>query len=117
VIVGFGVNLAHQPDDLARPATSLAALTGAAPEPSILLEALVDAFARWLSRWRGAGVAAVRAAWLAAAHPAGTALSTHASDGTVLQGLFEGLDDTGALRLRLPDGADHIVHAGDVFLL
>jgi len=112
VIVGFGVNLAHHPEDIARPATSLAVLTGVAPEPAALLETLADAFARWLGRWRSEGVAVVRTAWLAAAHPIGSALAT--SEG---EGLFEGLDETGALRLRLADGTQRVIHAGDVFLI
>ncbi|MFL6857774.1 MAG: biotin--[acetyl-CoA-carboxylase] ligase [Allosphingosinicella sp.] len=112
VIAGFGVNLAHHPADTPRPATSLAALAGAAPEPPAFLDALADAFARWLARWRGEGIAPIRAAWLAAAHSIGSALST--SEG---EGLFEGLDETGALRLRLADGTRRVIHAGDVFLI
>lgn len=117
VIAGFGVNLAHHPEDVPRPATSLAALTGAAPEPAAFLEALASAFERWLGRWRAEGLAPVRAAWLAAAHPLGTPLSTHAPDGTSVEGLFDGLDASGALRLRLADGSAQTVHAGDVFLV
>ncbi len=112
VIVGFGVNLAHHPEALARPATSLAALAGMAPEPGPFLEILARTFSRWLARWRLEGLAPVRAAWLAAAHPLGTALSTHEGEG-----LFEGLDESGALRLQMPDGALRVIHAGDVFLL
>jgi BirA family biotin operon repressor/biotin-[acetyl-CoA-carboxylase] ligase len=117
VIVGFGINLAHHPTDAARPATSLAALSGARPEPDVFLNALADAFARWLGRWRGEGLAPVRAAWLAVAHPIGTALSTHGRDHASLEGFFDGLDETGGLRLRLPDGTTRIIHAGDVFLI
>lgn len=112
VIAGFGVNLRHHPDDTPRPATSLAALTGTAPDPEGFTETLAVAFARWLARWRGEGIAPVRAAWLAAAHPIGSALAT--SEG---EGLFEGLDETGGLRLRLADGTLRAIHAGDVFLL
>lgn len=112
VVIGFGVNLAHHPAGLDRPVTSLAALTGTAPDPSTFLETLADAFARWLVRWRGEGLAPVRRAWLAAAHPAGTALATCG-----MEGLFAGLDESGALRLRLADGTERIVHAGDVFLI
>src|SRR4051812_5950290 len=112
VIAGFGVNLAHHPADTPRPATSLAALTGSAPEPEAFLETLAEAFARWLGRWRSEGVGPVRAAWLAAAHPIGSALST--SEG---EGLFDGLDESGALRLRLADGTARVIHAGDVFLI
>ena len=112
VIFGFGVNLAHHPDGLDRPATSLVALAGLAPEPEPFLEILARAFARRLERWREEGLAPIRAAWLAAAHPIGTPLST--SEG---EGLFEGLDEEGALILRLADGTARVIHAGDVFLL
>jgi len=112
VVVGIGVNLAHHPEGLDRPVTSLAALTGSAPDPSTFLEALADSFARWLGRWRGEGLGPVRAAWLAAAHPLGTALATEAGPG-----LFEGLTETGSLRLRLADGTSRVIHAGDVFLI
>jgi BirA family biotin operon repressor/biotin-[acetyl-CoA-carboxylase] ligase len=112
VVIGFGVNLAHHPADIGRPATSLAALAGAAPDPEAFLETLADAFARALGRWRSEGLAPLRARWIKAAHPPGTALST--SEGA---GLFEGLDENGALRLRLADGSERLIHAGDVFLI
>jgi BirA family transcriptional regulator, biotin operon repressor / biotin---[acetyl-CoA-carboxylase] ligase len=112
VIIGFGVNLVHHPDDLDRPATSLAALAGVVPEPPPFLEILAESFARWLARWRGEGMAPVIRAWMKAAHPVGSALST--SEG---EGLFEGLDESGALRLRLADGTLRVIHAGDVFLI
>jgi BirA family biotin operon repressor/biotin-[acetyl-CoA-carboxylase] ligase len=54
----------------------------------------------------------VRQRWLDRAHPPGTALSSEGKEG-----LFEGLDESGALRLRLADGSLHLMHAGDVFLL
>jgi BirA family biotin operon repressor/biotin-[acetyl-CoA-carboxylase] ligase len=113
VVIGFGVNLAHAPIGLERPATSLDALAGAAPEPAVFLDALAVAFARWLGRWRGEGLAVIRRQWLAVAHPRGTALAL----GDGVQGLFDGLDETGALRLRLADGSIHLIHAGDVFLI
>ncbi|MEA3034647.1 MAG: BirA family transcriptional regulator [Sphingomonadales bacterium] len=117
VIAGFGANLASYPGDTPRPATSLAALAGSAPAPAAFLEVLAETFARWLGRWRSEGLVPVRAAWLAAAHPVGAALATRGAGGELLEGLFDGLDETGALRLRLADGSPVTVHAGDVFLL
>jgi BirA family biotin operon repressor/biotin-[acetyl-CoA-carboxylase] ligase len=116
VTIGFGVNLAAQPAELERPAISMAALTGAAPDVGSFLEELAAGFERWLDTWRGGGFALVRDAWLQAAHPRGTALSVRTGSGVRLEGAFEGLDTDGALRLRLADGGVHIVHAGDVFL-
>jgi BirA family biotin operon repressor/biotin-[acetyl-CoA-carboxylase] ligase len=108
----LGVNLAHAPTGLDRPATSLASLTGDAPDPAAFLDTLAETFARTLAEWRNDGLAAIRARWLAAAHPIGAPLSTPAGEG-----LFDGLEETGALRLRLADGTVRVIHAGDVFLV
>ena len=112
VVIGIGVNLAHHPNAIGRPATNIAALAGTAPDPAIFLETLAESFGRGLGRWRSEGLIPVRARWLAAAHPVGTALSTTEGDG-----LFEGLTEGGALRLRLADGTVRVIHAGDVFLI
>ena len=108
VVIGFGVNLAHHPEDLDRPAASL----GARVTPDVLLRRLAACFEAWLERWRVEGLAPVRQAWLKAAHPVGTPLASGGAEG-----VFDGLDETGALRLRLADGAIRVVHAGDVFLV
>lgn len=116
VIAGFGVNLAHHPDSLDRPVTSLAAY-GHVVDPAQLVETLAERFAHWLARWRGEGLAPVRDRWLPHAHPAGTALTARLADGAAIDGLFAGLDADGALILRLADGTRRAIHAGDVFLL
>ena len=116
VVIGVGVNLAHHPTDLDRPATSLAA-HGAAPDPADFLETLADAFQRWLGIWRAEGLGPVRARWLDRAHAPGTALTARLPDGSAVDGLFTGLDHEGALILRLADGATRVIHAADVFLI
>lgn len=112
VVAGFGVNLAHHPEGLAQEATSLSALGAPLPTPDAFLKALTGSVENRLAQWRREGLAPIRAAWLAAAHPAGTPLVT--AEG---KGVFDGLDQTGALRLRLADGAVRVIHAGDVFLI
>ena len=112
VVIGVGVNLAHHPLLVDRPATSLAALVGTAPDPAAFLDTLADALARWLRTWRGAGLEPVRRAWLAAAHPIGTPLASGGHEG-----LFDGLAPDGALRLRFADGRVEQVRAGDVLLV
>ena len=116
IVIGFGVNLAHHPEDLGRSTTSLAA-HGPAPDPGVFLDALAEIFARWMERWRGEGLGPVRERWLARAHPLGTALTARLADGGSVDGLFDGLDSAGALILRLADGSRHVMHAGDVFLI
>jgi BirA family biotin operon repressor/biotin-[acetyl-CoA-carboxylase] ligase len=116
VVIGIGVNLAHHPQGLDRPTTSLAA-HGVVIEPGDFLATLAEAFARWLTRWRGEGLGVVRDQWLARAHPRGTALTARLPDGSTLDGLFDGMDADGALILRLADGTARVIHAGDVFLI
>lgn len=116
VVIGVGVNLAHHPENLERPATSLGAHRHA-PDPQQFLEALAEGLARWIARWRGEGLPPIRDRWLARAHPPGTALTARLADGTSLDGLFDGLTGEGALILRLADGSQRVIHAADVFLL
>ena len=116
VVLGFGVNLVEAPRGLERPTTSVAA-HAPAPDPQLFAETLAESFARWLSRWRGEGLGVIRDRWIERAHPLGTALTARLSDGTSVDGLFGGLDTTGALMLRLADGSTRVIHAADVFLL
>lgn len=116
VVIGIGVNLAHAPDLPDRHATSLAA-QGAPVDPATFADVLAEAFARWLSRWRGGGIEPIRQRWLERAHPPGTALTANLPDGEAIDGLFDGLTGDGALTLRLASGECRVIHAGDVFLI
>lgn len=116
VVIGVGVNLAHHPDGLDRPTTSLSA-HGITPDPADFGETLAESFARWLARWRGEGIAPIRQRWLDRAHPIGTALTAALPDGSAIEGLFQGLDSDGALILRLADGSTRVIHAADIFLI
>lgn len=117
VVIGIGVNLAFHPQDLDRKVASLSALGAGVPDPAAFQLVLADRLDGWLTRWRCEGLPAVRSAWVARAHAKGTALSVRAPDGSVTDGLFEGLAEDGALMLRLADGAIRAIHAGDIFLI
>ncbi len=116
VVVGTGVNLAHHPSDIDRPATSFAAF-GPPPTPDDFLQLLAQCFSNRLALWRDEGLPAIRAAWLERAYPEGTPIAVHDADGEPLKGQFAGLDDNGSLLLRLADGSVRAMHAGDVFLI
>ena len=113
VVIGFGVNCTHAPD---LPDRATAHLNGTI-DPAILAETLAESFTRWLSRWRGEGLAPVRQRWQERAHPPGTALTARLPDGSAIDGLFSALDSEGALILRLADGTSRVIHAADIFLL
>ena len=88
----------------------------AVPDPDQFLRTLAEAFARWIGTWR-AGLEPIRRRWLERAHPIGTALAGNLPDQQPIRGLFDGLDENGALRLRLPSGECQVIHAGDVFTI
>lgn len=113
VVVGIGVNVAHRPAVEDRTTTCLSD-HGVAVTAAQLFDLLCGRFAMRLAEWRGVGLAAIRAAWLAAAHPVGTAVQIRLPDGRDLAGRFGGLEPSGALRLIDADGGCTIVHAGDV---
>lgn len=117
VVIGVGANLGFHPVGLDRPVTSLAAQGLDAPDPHYFCEDLARAFAHWLGRWRGSGLETIRQAWLRGAHPVGTALTANLGDGSSVDGLFDGLEPDGALRLRLADHSLRVIHAADIFLI
>ncbi len=111
--IGVGLNLAHFPPDTAFPATSIAALTGTAPGCDDALTELAAHFAKWYEIWRARGFAPVRDAWLARAAGLGSRIRARLSNEEVW-GVFEGIDETGALMLREAGAVRHIA-AGEVF--
>ena len=116
VVIGIGVNLAHHPEGLPRPVTSLAALGVPPPSPASFVEELASHMAHWLERWRS-DPAEVTRRWSTLAHPVGTPITATLPDGTQMSGGFAGLENDGALSLRLADGRIHAIHAGDIFLV
>jgi len=112
--IGVGLNLAHHPEGTEFPATSVVALTGSAPAPDDALLRLARRMAAWYEVWRGDGFARVRAAWLT--HAAGLGRPILARlQGSEMDGVFEDLDEDGALLLRQTSGALARITAGEVF--
>ncbi|OYX67066.1 MAG: biotin--[acetyl-CoA-carboxylase] ligase [Sphingomonadales bacterium 32-64-17] len=112
-VIGMGVNLVAAPAIEGRETRALAAL-GPAPQRDAFARELAAAFASEVARWRKHGGDDLRNRWQAAAHPLGAALSVHDEHGTVVSGRFAGLAEDCALILRLDDGSQRVIHAGDV---
>jgi BirA family biotin operon repressor/biotin-[acetyl-CoA-carboxylase] ligase len=115
VAVGVGVNLALAPVEAAYPATALSEhMTAPPPSPLDALETLSEAFERWRSLWRRGGFAPIAEAWTKRAHGLGEACTARLPNETV-EGIAEGIDSDGALRLRVAAGRVRRITAGDVF--
>lgn len=115
IAVGIGVNLASAPVAAERPATTFAAhMIAPPPKPLEALTQLAQAFERWRALWDSAGFPAIADAWTARAHGLGQPCTARLGSETV-EGVAEGLEPDGSLRLRLADGGIRRITAGDVF--
>jgi BirA family biotin operon repressor/biotin-[acetyl-CoA-carboxylase] ligase len=114
VAIGIGVNCRHHPEDADYPATDFAA-QGAAVASDALLDGLAGAMQLRLAQWnRGAGFAAIRAAWLARVGGLGEPLRVRLA-GRETSGQFESIDEAGRLMLRHSDGSVEAIAVGEVF--
>lgn len=115
IVVGIGVNLARAPN---LPDRMTAALADNVAPPLVedFAESLAAHFATRLAAWRSYGLAATLEQFLAASiHAQGTPLTVHDTDGSQVAGSFVGLEESdGALRLRLADGSERVIRAGDI---
>jgi BirA family biotin operon repressor/biotin-[acetyl-CoA-carboxylase] ligase len=115
IAVGIGVNLARKPIDSERPATALPThMAAPPPRPVEAIGVLAAAFERWNDVWLRLGFPAIADAWTARAHGLGEPCVARLGLET-LEGIAEGLDGDGALRLRLANGHLRRITAGDVF--
>lgn len=115
LVMGIGVNVAAHPDAAPYPATDLAA-AGARATVDDVLAAFCVAFERRYRGYLETGFAGLRAAWLARAWGLGRPVTVQL-DGRRFDGVFGGLDESGALILHQGAGGPgpRIVTAGDVF--
>jgi BirA family biotin operon repressor/biotin-[acetyl-CoA-carboxylase] ligase len=110
--VGIGINLAEAPANTEFPATALAAFA-APPSPDEALTLLAARFAHWYDGWMSGGFETLRAAWLARAGGLGLPIRARLPNET-RHGLFEGIDNNGALLLN-EQGRITPIAAGEVF--
>jgi BirA family biotin operon repressor/biotin-[acetyl-CoA-carboxylase] ligase len=111
-VVGIGVNVAHSPEGVPYPATSLLACGGRAVEPEAVLAALLEALELRLALWMAEGFALVRASWLARGPAYGDTIRLRRGE-EISEGCYLGLDTDGALLIRTESGAQRVV-AGEV---
>lgn len=114
VVLGIGVNIANHPGIRGPiPSTSLADAGALALAPEDALCPVLAALARRRQEWETQGFATVRRAWLDRAYGLGGPV-TVANGDRELAGVFEGLDEEGALVLARPGEAPISIAAGDV---
>jgi BirA family transcriptional regulator, biotin operon repressor / biotin---[acetyl-CoA-carboxylase] ligase len=112
--IGIGVNLAGHPEGTEFPATSLRQSGIAAPSPEEALSVLAARFAHWYAVWMTDGFETLRGAWLARAKGVGAHIRARLASHETREGVFEGIDASGALLLN-EGGQVRAIAAGEVF--
>jgi BirA family biotin operon repressor/biotin-[acetyl-CoA-carboxylase] ligase len=114
LILGIGLNVLQAPSDVSLQVSTIVSCNGLATVDGAR-EKLLAALANWWDTWQQEGFAPIRFAWLARAHPVGTALTVRLPD-RLVKGAFAGLDEAGALLLDTSAGPARII-AGDVLAI
>ncbi len=109
-VVGIGVNITSAP-----PGAMSLKQAGVETTARQVLEALVARIEARVDAWEAGGFEGIRADWLARAHRRGAEITARLPKET-LTGIFDGIDATGALQLRLADGAIRTINSGEVYL-
>ena len=114
LVLGIGVNLHNHPDIAGRhPSTSLRAESENETDVVGGLEKFVEAFSHRRNEWMFSGFEAIRKSWLSHAYGIGQTAHIALESGNE-SGIFTGIDERGALRLRGVDGVERVFSAGDV---
>ncbi len=115
-VIGVGINCAHHPNETTQVATDLTSAGAPLPVETVFAHLSKTMLVR-LRQWAdGGGFPTVRSDWLIRAAGIGKDICVRLPS-KELAGQFEGLDETGHLLLRLPDGKIRAVSSGEVFAL
>lgn len=110
LIVGVGVNVVSAPEDK----ISIHAAGGQDQSADSVLEGFLSALDDVFSLYADKGFAPLRQEWLDSAAGIGRAITVRLPSASI-NGVFEGLEAGGALRLRLESGEIKVIHSGEVF--
>lgn len=105
VVVGVGINVKAAPDEQA---IALGA--------DVSLDQILEQVSAFYTQWQTQGFAAIQPLWLDMAHSKGAPVTVKLGN-QLIEGLFEGVDEQGALLLQ-DSGTDELrtITAGDVYV-
>jgi BirA family biotin operon repressor/biotin-[acetyl-CoA-carboxylase] ligase len=117
LVIGMGINVSKLSlppgESLQFPATSLEDLLGSAPNREEIIFQVLSALTRWREQ---IGTDTFLQAWEERLAFRGESVQIHAGGGESTQGVLEGLESDGSLRLRGDNDRSVIVRFGDVSL-
>lgn len=116
VVVGIGVNVDSHPENVRTPATSLRGEGVDLISAKIVLSRLVYHFIMHYDAWKNDGYEAIRKAWQDSAYKINTRIRMEVGD-EAFEGIYQGIDTQGRVRLCCDDGEELHLSAGDIHFL
>lgn len=114
VIVGVGVNVDSFPPRTEFPATCLKEAGVELVSAKIILSRFIHHFIERYDRWMNKGFSQIRKDWLECAWNLKHKIIARLPDNEII-GIFEGINEDGALLLKEEKGKKQTIHAGDVY--
>jgi BirA family biotin operon repressor/biotin-[acetyl-CoA-carboxylase] ligase len=117
VVAGIGINLrsTNFPPEISETATSIEAETGEIPDAETLLQKLTFFLSEYCDILYGAnGAEKIRAEWIRRSTYAFGKNVRVVLENETIHGITQGIEENGALRVRLDSGEIRLVNAGDV---
>jgi len=114
LIIGIGMNIAVIPET-DQPVTALNLHTVEQHEPQAILRRFLTAYQYWFTIGEQGGFAAMREVWLSRAAFIGETITAKLGNGNILTGVFNDIDNQGALVL-LTENGQYSVTSADIYL-
>ncbi len=108
--IGVGVNILHAPPERC----ALQEVSSQEVSASLLLAKFLENIKKYINLYKENGFLSIREIWMEEAYKLKEEIKVRLPDKT-LTGVFEGLDEDGALLLRLDNGVLERVSAGEVY--
>jgi BirA family biotin operon repressor/biotin-[acetyl-CoA-carboxylase] ligase len=113
LIIGIGVNVKHSPDIEDKMTTSLE-YAGLNVHSTLMLDAIMSSFEYYRLLWLSKGFMYIRNLWLKKIYNPKQVITV--SDGkNRVSGIFQDIDLSGAIRLKLASGQIYTLSVGEVF--
>lgn len=113
LLIGIGVNVMVKPET-DQPVTFINEYADPKMTAAQVLSAFLYHYDLWMERAEKGGFTAIKGDWMARAAFIGEPISARLANGQVLNGIFDALDDHGALVLR-GETAHHVITSADIF--
>ena len=114
LLIGIGMNITVTPQT-DQPVTCLNDHTSMAYQPIEIIERFLPCYEYWFDQGKQTGFTEMRRTWLSRAAYLNHEITARLADGTVLTGVFDDIDHTGALVLT-GENRQYNVTAADIYL-